>query len=121
MVRQSLLILFVALAACSRPAAPFAFPETAGEWTLAGPPAAAAELMPSAKRAWRGAYRGSPEMTLTVYEMNDGTAFEAVQKSRVQPGKMVTYKGNYFFVAESPGADYRVLDRFIAAVVSKSN
>ena len=57
-------------------------------------------------------------MTLIVYEMpSEPNAFEAVQKSRAQPGRMVFYKGRYFGVAESPGAEVRVLDRFVAAAL----
>ena len=43
------------------------------------------------------------------------TAFDALQKWRVQPGKMAFYKGGYFGVVES-ATDKATLNRFVLAV-----
>lgn len=105
-----------------------ALPTASAEWTLADqallkpvPP----ELKTwrgtaSAMRAWRATYRGTPAMTLTLYEMPrwPGGAFDALQQWRPQPGKMAFMKGTYFGVAESPDANQGVLTRFVHGIAT---
>lgn len=92
-------------------------PRTAAGWTLEADAAACSELIPSARAAWRARYRGAPPVVLTVYEMPSETnGFDALQKWRPSTGRMAFYQGRYFAIAEAPGADFRTLNTFIAAV-----
>jgi hypothetical protein len=104
-------------------------PATAAGWILSSPqdcakpvPAQLRSLRGTAgaRRVCHGEYGGSPQMTLTMYEMPQwgGSAFDAWQKWQAQPGKMSFYKGRYFGVVESPGADMDALNRFTVAVES---
>ena len=103
-------------------------PSTAAEWSLAAPQECAKHT-PAGPQVWRGTsgarqvcratYSGSPEMALTLYDMPESpgaTAFDALQKWRIQPGKMAFYKGGYFGVVESAAADRDTLNRFVTAV-----
>jgi hypothetical protein len=72
-----------------------------------------------ARQLCRAEYDGEPAMKLTLYDMPDlpgATAFDAEQKFPAQPGKMGFFKGHYFGVVESPGADREALNRFVLAV-----
>jgi hypothetical protein len=102
-------------------------PTGAGGWSLAAaqdcakPVPAQLQIwrgISGASRVCRGVYRGSPEMTLTIYDLPrwGAGAFDAWQKWQAQPGKMAFYKGRYFGVVESPGADMSTLDRFTTAI-----
>src|SRR5580700_7142300 len=104
-------------------------PVIAAGWTLAFPqdcekpvPVEFRNLRGTAgaRRVCRGEYRGSPQMTLTIYDMPawGESAFDAWQKSQTQPGKMSFYKGRYFGVVESPNADRNTLNRFTVAIES---
>lgn len=42
-------------------------------------------------------------------------AFFAVQSWRAEAGKLAFYHGRYFGIANSAGADQRMLNRFVAA------
>jgi hypothetical protein len=102
-------------------------PSTAAGWNLAAPQDCATPV-PAGLRQWRGVararsvcrgkYGGSPEMTLTLYDMPEwgASAFDAWQKWQTQPGKMAFYKGRYFGVVESPAADMNTLNRLALAV-----
>jgi hypothetical protein len=60
-------------------------------------------------------------MRLTLFYMPGwpgATAFDALQKWQILPGKMAFYKGRYFGVVESPKADRNALNRFTIAVES---
>ena len=102
----------------------------AAEWKLSAPQICSTPL-PAELRIWQGisqarrvcraGYDGSPPMSLTIYCMPGGpggTAFDALQRWRIQPGKMAFYKGPYFGVVESPQDDRNALNRFTVAVVS---
>jgi len=129
----SVCLLAAGIALCSdllsymRPG--ISLPATAAGWTLASAQdcvkPAAGELtkwrgIAGARRVCRGEYHGWPAMTLTIYDMRawGGSAFDAFQKWQTQPGKMSFYKGRYFGVVESPGADMNTLNRFAVAVES---
>jgi hypothetical protein len=75
----------------------------------------------AARQIGRAEYAGQPPMTLSLYDMPGGqgaNAFDAAQKFPPQAGKMGFFQGNYFGVAESPGADRATLDRFVVALES---
>jgi len=112
--------------ACGTPG--LALTPSAASWSLTAPQPCA-KPTPADRRIWAGTakarlicravYGGSPEMRLTLFEMPGGpggTAFDAFQRWRRQPGKMAFYKGHYFGVVESSTADTNALDRFIGAV-----
>lgn len=103
-------------------------PASAAEWTLAAPQTCAAPT-PAERHAWDGVlaagrlcranYAGSPAMRLTLYDMPGGlggTAFDAMQRWRTQPGKMGFFNGRYFGVVEGSSADISTLDRFVVAL-----
>jgi hypothetical protein len=92
-------------------------PPSAAEWKLVEQTA----IKPSrALKAWRATYDGTPPMTLTLYQMpwSPGSAWDAIQEWRTRAGAMAFAKGNYFGVAESPGADQRTLKRFVQGVTA---
>jgi len=102
----------------------------AAEWKL-GSPQVCSQPVPAELRIWSGTtharracraeYDGLPPMSLTIYYMPGwpgATAFDALQRWRIQPGKMAFYKGPYFGVVESPQAGRNALNRFTVAVVS---
>ena len=74
----------------------------------------------SALKAWHATYEGTPQITLTIFEMPlyPGGAFDALQKWHPQPGTMAFFKDRYFGVAESPVADEATLHRFVHAVAA---
>jgi hypothetical protein len=68
------------------------------------------------RQAVRAAYRGTPEVTLSVYEMAGGSsAFALVQSWKPRDNARAFYKGRYFAVAESPAASPDALNAFVAA------
>jgi hypothetical protein len=103
-------------------------PPAVMEWTLASqsvfepPPAGLRQWNGTAgtRRAWHAEYRGSPPISLTVYELpgSPGSAFDAIQQWRPMPGRMAFSKGAYFGVAEAPGADPKVINRFVEGVAA---
>ena len=105
----------------------FALPTDPGGWKIAATQNCV-KPVPAAMKTWRGTagarivctaeYVGSPPMKLTVYYMPNefASAFDAAQKWSPEPGKMSFFKGSYFGVAESEGADRFALERFILAV-----
>src|SRR5271157_2505617 len=110
---------------CASPA--LTLPATVAEWKLA-PLRDCAKPVPQRLRIWNGTlgarqacraeYAGPVAVTFTLYDMPDtpgATAFDALQKSRTEPGKMAFFKGHYFGVAESPAADMATLNRFVMA------
>lgn len=104
---------------------------TVAEWTLRSPQdcvkPAPADLRiwggtTQARRVCRAEYDGPAQMRLTLFYMPGGpgaTAFDALQRWKIQPGKMAFYKGRYFGVVESSQADRNALNRFTVAVTSK--
>ena len=95
---------------------PPAFPKYAGDWTLTSGPDNT-EALAGAEGAWTMQYSGTPPMRLTVCKMPSQTgAFDAVQRWRAEAGKLAFYKGRFFGIAESPGADHAALNRFAATV-----
>ena len=104
-------------------------PRTAAGWTLASPARCTTPVPPELQR-WRGTngarlvcagdYTGPLPVTLTIYYMPSefASAFDAAQKWQPQPGKMSFFKGSYFGVVESSGADGFTLERFVLAVES---
>jgi hypothetical protein len=126
----TLCLLAAAIAVCSdllSYVAPSAsLPATAAGWILASPQDCAKPQFRNlrgtggARRVCRGEYRGSPQMTLTIYDMPEwgASAFDAWQKWQTQPGKMSFYKGRYFGVVESSNADRNALNRFTVAIES---
>jgi hypothetical protein len=116
----------VLLAACSNAPVPVTLPQKAGNATLAGP-SAAVQPVPAewtrwrgtsgATRAWQAKYTGPPDIALTLLEMpSSAKAFDAFQMWQNQAGTMAFYKGQFFGVAESPGADMQTLNRFLLAI-----
>jgi hypothetical protein len=118
--------IFAHQRSCAEPL--LALPSTVGEWKLIAPQSCL-KPVPAELLAWRGtagarqvcraAYDGAPAMKLTLYDMPEvpgATAFDAEQKFPAQPGKMGFFKGHYFGVVESEGADREKLDRFVVAV-----
>jgi hypothetical protein len=106
--RAFLLVAILVCAGCG--AKPFQLPESAGDWRLAGQTHAQADQ-------WTAVYQGQPEMRLELRRMSSGTmAFSAVQSWRAEAGKLAFYRGRYFGIASSPGADHATLNRFVAAV-----
>jgi hypothetical protein len=106
-------------------------PSAVDAWSLARPqhcakPATADfQIWPGtsgARQVCRAEYAGSPEMTLTVYDMPGGpraTAFGPFQDwltGPKPPGKLVFHYRDYLGIVESPNADVITLDRFAAAV-----
>jgi hypothetical protein len=74
-----------------------------------------------ARLACTAKYEGSPEMTLTLYDMQGWpgpTAFGAFQEWQARPGVTAFYKGGYFGVVEAPEADGKIMRRFTIAVES---
>jgi len=104
-------------------------PAAAAEWKLASgmdcerPVPQRLQIWDGTRGAWRvcrATYDGGPvPVTLTLYEMPGtpgATAFDAWQRSRIEPGKMAFFKGGYFGVAQAPGADRTTLDHFVVAI-----
>lgn len=91
-------------AACARndqkPA--FTFPADVAGWKLAAEPSAASAY-PNAQQGWRATYTGDPALTISVYKMLPGTAFDAAQRWRSEPGKRIFYSGDYFAIVETAG------------------
>jgi hypothetical protein len=109
-----------ALAACTakKTGGPPEFPKYAGDWTLQSGPEPA-ESVAGAEGAWVARYSGNPPMRLTVIRMPSQTgAFDAVQRWRAEAGKLAFYKGPFFGIVESPGADHAAMNRFAAAIQS---
>ena len=127
----SIFLLSAGIAVCSALlsyVAPSAsLPAIAAGWTLASHQDCA-KPVPAQLRNLRGTegargvcsgeYRGSPQVTGTIYDMPawGRSAFDAWQKWQTQPGKMSFYKGRYFGVVESPNADMNTLSRFTVAI-----
>jgi len=117
MTRLFLLLIVVLLAAgCSpKTASSFSMPASVAEWERASDSTSAA-LAPKALGAWTARYAGTPEITVVVNEMPATTlAFDSLQSWRPTSGKLAFYRGRYFGIAESRGADQRTLSRFVTA------
>ncbi len=73
-----------------------------------------------ARKAWRGTYTGTAEVTLTLYAMpwSPGNSWDAIQRWRPVPGAMAFAKGRYFGIAASQSADQAELKRFIEGVAA---
>jgi len=105
MTRLFLLLIVVLLAAgCSpKTASSFSMPASVAEWERASDSTSAA-------------HAGTPEITVVVNEMPATTlAFDSLQSWRPTSGKLAFYRGRYFGIAESRGADQRTLSRFVTA------
>lgn len=105
-------------------------PRVVAQWSIAGSPSctkpasANFQIWPGtsgARLVCRAGYTGSPEITLTVYEMPDvpgATAFGPFQEWQTgqrTPGIVAFHYHAYLGIVESPNADEDELDRFAAA------
>lgn len=120
MTRRAWLLGAAGVAACtsSKVEGPPALPKYAGDWTLETGPVTT-EGVVSAEGAWAYAYSGNPAMKLVLYEMPSQTvAFDAVQKWRAEAGKLAFYKGAYFGIVDSQGANHTTLNRFAESIRS---
>jgi hypothetical protein len=116
----------VLLAACSNAPVSVTLPQKAADATLAALAGPVASVpagwtpwrgTPGAARAWRATYTGPPDIVLTLLEMpTSAKAFDAFQMWQTQAGRMAFYKGRFFGVAESPGADMQALNRFLLQI-----
>ena len=104
-------------------------PQSAAGWKMEAVQECVKGALPAKFQLWRGTagarqicraeYGGSPEMTLTLYDMpgwSGATAFDALQKWQSRSDKMAFYKGDIFGVVEAPNAGPGKLHEFIAAV-----
>jgi hypothetical protein len=115
----------ILLAGCPKPVS-IALPQRAGDATMTGSPRSAqpppAEWTTwrgtsSATRGWRATYSGPRELVLTLLEMSSSAqAFDAFQKWQTGGGRMAFYKGQFFGVAESAGADVQTLNAFVMGI-----
>lgn len=105
MLRRTLLVS-AAIFACgckrSDETGAFTFPPDVAGWKLDGEPRPAPSF-PNAQQGWRATYTGDPTASITVYKMLPGTAFDAAQRWRTEPGKRILYRGEYFAIVETAG------------------
>lgn len=105
-------ILMVMLTGCVQTGKVPVLPATAAEWTL-DPASYPGDQKPPQLTA---TYKGAPDITVRLTQKGNQTlAFSDVQSWRAEPGKLAFYKGSWFGVAESAGADQRLLNRFVTA------
>jgi hypothetical protein len=91
-------------------------PPTAADWKRE-----AQDCAKGARHTCTATYAGSPEITLTIYDMPGWpgpTAFGSFQEWQAQPGKVAFNKGRYFGIVEAPDGNAEAVHRFIAAIES---
>jgi hypothetical protein len=106
------------------------FPQMAGGWSIVGsktcakPAAANFPLWPGtsgARQVCRAEYAGSPPITLTIYNMDEGSAFGPFQEweTGAKPhGKALFRFRDDLYIEESPNADMNTLQHFAVAVLA---
>lgn len=123
--RRALLALPFLLAGCRNPNEKTEIlPMTLGEWRRLSveniPPEEHTQELKQRgiKQARRGNYEANGvRLTASVYEYgSQSVAFELVQKSRPEPGKMVTHQGPYFILLEGRPEDNKPMNAFAAAL-----
>ena len=111
MTRRNLMWVSLCVIGCSRSKKRIeeALPQQVGTWRrgdvskVAQQPEVVSNL--GVEDAAQATYSGAGNVTVQVFRMRAETsAFELMQKWRQQDG-IATYKGSYFFVARSEGAD----------------
>jgi hypothetical protein len=123
-VRVLLSALILILAACGGSSQEWTLPaEMEGGWKLGvkAPSPETIELVKqlSAKKSLMAAYEGPGTVIVTAFQLDEGVAFEQVQRWRQQPGKIVFHHGPWFVILESTTLDARQLSG-IAALLEKT-
>lgn len=115
MTRRNLFLLApIALGACKPGESQPRLPEVCADWRLES--VQPADPIPRAARGFAAQYTGTPPIRVLLYEMSSNTiAFDVLQSWRAEPGKLASFQGKYFWIAESAGADQRTLNRFVSA------
>ncbi len=104
-------IFSMLLFGCSAPPR-FELPENVADWKRV---ASAKEGATASAR-----YTGVPEISVSVTRKGSTTeAFNDLQSWRAEAGKLAFYRGPYFGLAESPGADQKTLSRFVRALEAR--